>query len=61
MSFAAEWWMAGLGFGGAAIAAALLWRWALEDLVLSSVELPSCERSRPNPTPLARSDAKPAQ
>jgi hypothetical protein len=49
MAFAAEWWRLGLGIGGGVVVAALLWRWALEDLVLSSVELPSCERAGRTP------------
>ena len=47
MAFAAAWWRVGLGIGGGLAVAVFLWRWALEDLVLSSVEIPTCERSAP--------------
>jgi len=57
MAFAAEWWRVGVGLGGAVVAAGLLWRWALEDLVLSSVELPSCERGARAPEAIARPNA----
>ncbi len=57
MALAAEWWRVGLAIGGGVVAAGLLWRWVLEDLVLSSVELPTCERSAPAPGALARPDA----
>ncbi|MCC6848607.1 MAG: hypothetical protein IT294_08910 [Deltaproteobacteria bacterium] len=61
VSFAAAWWAVGLGVGGAAVAGALLWRWALEDLVLSAVDLPACERSAPDPQALSRPNATPAR
>ena len=57
MAFAVEWWRVELGIVGVVVAAGALWRWALEDLVLSSIELPSCERgaqaSQPVPQPNA--------
>ena len=58
MSFAAEWWRVGLGIGGVVAVAAFLWRWALEDLVLSSVELPSCDRGAPDPQGLGQPNAQ---
>jgi hypothetical protein len=56
MSFAGEWWMVGVGIVGAVAVAVMLWRWALEDLVLSAVELPTCERDASTPRPLPQSD-----
>ena len=49
MAFAAEWWRVGLAVGGGAVVWFVLWRVALADLVLSSVELPSCERAERSP------------
>lgn len=49
MAFAAEWWRVGLAVGGGVVGAAILWRLALEDLVLSSVEIPTCERANRAP------------
>jgi len=45
MAFAAEWWRVGLAVGGGAVVWFVLWRVARADLVLSTVELPSCERA----------------
>ena len=49
MTFAGEWWRVGLAVGGGAFVLAVLWRVALADLVLSSVEIPSCERAERAP------------
>jgi hypothetical protein len=49
MAFVAEWWRVGLAVGGGAVVWFVLWRVALADLVLSSVELPSCERAERSP------------
>jgi len=38
--FVVEWWRLELGIMGAVVVFGVLWRWALADLVLSSVELP---------------------
>ncbi len=45
MAFAAEWWRVGLAVGGGVVVLAVLWRVALADLVLSTVEMPTCERA----------------
>lgn len=55
-TIAAEWWRVGLGIGVGGVVAAFLWRWALEDLVLSSIELPTCERTVPRQETLAPSN-----
>lgn len=56
MAFAAAWWWVGLGIVGGVAAFAALWRFALEDLVLSSVELPSCERAPRPPQAVAHTN-----
>jgi len=38
--FVVEWWRVELGLVGGVVVLGGLWRWALADLVLSSVELP---------------------
>lgn len=54
MAFAVEWWQVGLVVGGGAVGVGVLWRWALEDLVLSSVEMPTCERAARTPQPVVQ-------
>ena len=51
MAFAGEWWRIGLAVGGCVVVGAVLWGVALADLVLSAVELPSCERAERGSSP----------
>jgi hypothetical protein len=57
MAFAVEWWRVGLAVGGGAVVWFVLWRVALADLVLSTVELPSCERAERTPSSIAHPEA----
>jgi hypothetical protein len=57
MAFAVEWWRVGLAVGAGAVVWFVLWRVALADLVLSSVELPSCERAERTSSSIAQPDA----
>lgn len=59
MALAADWWRVGLAVGGGLVAAGILWRWALEDLVLSSVEIPTCERAARAPQSIAQPIVQP--
>jgi hypothetical protein len=57
MAFAAEWWPVGLAVGAGAVVWFVLWRVALADLVLSTVELPSCERAERRSSSIPQPDA----